>query len=273
MQKEYIQVHFTNSDAQTNELIIALLSDTGFSGFEETEGGLKAFAEASAFEQDLLDKTIGPLQVSYELSTVQEENWNAAWEKSFEPIVVDDFCAIRASFHAPVPGVEHDIVITPKMSFGTGHHATTYMMIGQMRSLEFAGRTVVDFGTGTAVLAILAEKIGASHIDAIDNDDWSIENAGENLAANDCKRVEVLKGETLLPGKEYDVVLANINLNVIRANFEAILTAAKPGADILLSGFLLQDEATLLALAGAQGLTHVDTRQKGEWICLKFKLN
>ena len=273
MQKEYIQLHFTNSDAQTNELIIALLSNTGFSGFEETEGGLKAFAEASAFEQDLLDKTIGPLQVSYELSTVQEENWNAAWEKSFEPIVVDDFCAIRASFHAPLPGVEHDIVITPKMSFGTGHHATTYMMIGQMRSLEFAGRTVVDFGTGTAVLAILAEKMGASHIDAIDNDDWSIENAGENLAANDCKRVEVLKGETLSRGKKYDVALANINLNVITANFEAILTAAKPGADILLSGFLLQDEATLLALAGTQGLTHIDTRQKGEWICLKFKLN
>jgi ribosomal protein L11 methyltransferase len=155
------------------EILIAQLISLNASGFEQTDTHLLAYFEEEAFPSydvhELLKK------FPYHITTVGEQNWNAAWEKSFEPVVVENFCAVRAHFHQPIQGVAHEIVITPKMSFGTGHHATTYMMLEQMQQLDFSGKTVLDFGTGTGILAILAEKRGAEHITAMDNDAWSYE--------------------------------------------------------------------------------------------------
>jgi ribosomal protein L11 methyltransferase len=204
---------------------------------------------------------------------VPQQNWNAQWESSFEPIVVNDFVAIRAAFHQPIKDVKHEIIITPKMSFGTGHHATTYMMIEQMEGLNFAGKTVVDFGTGSAILAILAEKMGAVSIDAIDYDEWSIENSIENTVANNCNKIKLVQAETIEPGDTYDIILANINLNVILNNLAAIKAVSKKGSIILLSGFMKADEDTMLNALAETGIFQLKTTQKGEWISILAQLN
>ena len=189
-------------------------------------------------------------------------------EASFEPIVVNDFVAIKAGFHKLNTNVKHEIIITPKMSFGTGHHATTYMMIEQMEGLDFTNKTVVDFGTGTAVLAILAEKMGASFIDAIDYDEWSIENSIENAAANNCKKINLIKAETIATGKQYDVILTNINLNVITNNIASIKAVSKKGSMVLLSGFIKADEPAMLKMLDEVGIKPLKTLQKLEWVCM-----
>ena len=154
------------------------------------------------------------------------------------------------------------------MSFGTGHHATTFLMIEKMLGLDFFGKKVLDFGTGTGILAILAEKMGASAVTAIDNDEWSIENATENIAANHCNKVLIQKAKTIPVEKRYDIILANINLNVILSNLAAIVAAAKPGAALVLSGFLKGDESEMLAAFAKNRLMRLSMAQKGEWICL-----
>ena len=273
MSKKYVQLFFSNADVVKTEILIALLSDMGYSGFEETDNGLKAFISQQDFNQDTLNEITNAVGIKYEQSLVKEQNWNAQWESSFDPIIIGDFSAIRANFHQPVQNVKYDIVITPKMSFGTGHHATTYMMIEQMKGIDLTGKSVADFGTGTAVLAILAEKMGAVSVDAIDNDEWSIENTKENLAANDCSTVNIVKAETLQKGMIYDIILANINLNVIVDNLPAIIRASQKGTVILLSGFLKEDEAHLLQLTSVLQLSPISTLQKGEWICMKLQMN
>jgi len=221
----------------------------------------------------IVDEIIAPLDLDYTSSVVPQQNWNAQWESSFEPIIVNDFVGIRASFHPAIQHVKHEIIITPKMSFGTGHHATTYMMIEQMECLDLTNKTVVDYGTGTAVLAILAEKMGASSVDAIDHDEWSIENSIENAAANSCSKINLVKADTIAANTVYDIILANINLNVIIENLPAIKNVSKKGTIILLSGFIKADEVTMQRSLGEYGINTVKTVQKGEWICILGQMN
>ena len=269
----YIQVEVHNTDNEKNELLVALLSHAGFESFEELDTSLKAFIKENEFDQTALEEIIIPLNLNYTSSVIPQQNWNAQWEASFKPILVNDFVAIRAGFHQPVQGVKHEIIITPKMSFGTGHHATTYMMIEQMEGLDFTNKTVVDFGTGTAVLAILAEKMGASYIDAIDYDEWSIENAGENAAANNCIKINLVQAETIATNKVYDIILANINLNVIMNNLTAIKAVSKKGGFIVLSGFIKKDEPVMRKMLAEIGIQPIKTLQKGEWICILAQMN
>ncbi|HEV2483139.1 MAG TPA: 50S ribosomal protein L11 methyltransferase [Puia sp.] len=187
----HIQVTIPTKDFQ--EVLIALLGEMGYEGFEQEEAQLHAFIPEAAFDEAAVRELLEAHGLRYTLQRIEERNWNEEWEKNFQPVVVDGFCAIRAHFHPRVPEVEHELIITPKMSFGTGHHATTYMMLQAMRSLDLRGKRVLDFGTGTGVLAILAERLGADVVVAIDNDDWSIENARENVVENGCTRIQVLK--------------------------------------------------------------------------------
>ena len=268
----YIEVKI-NAGAYQQELLIALLANAGFESFEETDTELKAFIKEDEFDKAVLDEIINPLKLTYTSSVIPQQNWNAQWESSFEPIIVSDFVSIRASFHQPVKGVKHEIIITPKMSFGTGHHATTYMMIEQMEGLDFKDKTVLDFGTGTAVLAILAEKMGANSIDAIDYDEWSIENSIENAAANNCTNINLVKAETIALDKVYDIVLANINLNVILNNLANIKAVSKKGSIILLSGFIKSDETVMLNALVTIGISKLKTTQRGEWISILAQVN
>lgn len=264
--EQFISVAF-KADEPTIAMLTALLMDEGFEGVEEREEETIVTIPQQNFVATTVAAIFEKFGVSYTQETLQQQNWNAQWESSFEPVRVGNFAAIRASFHAPVTDVAHEIVITPKMSFGTGHHATTYLMMQEMAELDFKGKTVIDFGTGTGVLAILAEKLGATDVLGIDNDDWSISNAKENLAANNCSTITLQKAEEML-GAEADIILANINLNVIIANSEKIKKTCKPQSVVLLSGLLLQDETEISKCLTKNGFKILKVLHRNNWIAI-----
>ncbi len=264
----YLEYKFEPINSENAEKLMALLVNIGFESFVEEENILKAFVKEGGFDEVDLNETLNLIPVEYKLSVIAAQNWNAQWESSFEPVIVNDFAAVRAGFHQPITTVKHELIITPKMSFGTGHHATTFMMIEQMAGMDFKDKKVMDFGTGTAVLAILAEKLGASSVYAIDNDDWSIENSIENAAINQCTSIQLEKAEEVAGENEYDIILANINLNVILSSLKALHMACKKSGFILLSGFLKSDEKTMFENLQTMGFNQQLTLQKGEWICI-----
>jgi len=266
---KYVQIEFTNQTTEQNDILIAMLADIGYEGFEENGNILKAFIKETQFDKDLLDALSKNNNCPYTLSVIEQQNWNAAWESSFEPVIIDEFAAVRASFHEPVKNVIHEIIITPKMSFGTGHHATTYMMMEEMRHINFTGRSVLDFGTGTGVLAILAEKMGAASVLAIDNDEWSIDNARENTDNNKAHNIVIELAETIAADKQYDIILANINLNVILHHMPVIAKVCKTGGEILLSGFLYDDETAIRTALTTNGLIFKSVIRQKDWICVK----
>ena len=256
------------SDESIRDILIARLADAGAIGFEEEKNVLKAFIAKGETGELLFEEIIQNIGLRYEKSIVYNQNWNALWEAGFEPVSVGRFCNIRAAFHKPVPGVKHDIIITPKMSFGTGHHATTYLMIQAMERIDFLGKSVFDFGTGTGVLAILAEKCGSESVTAIDNDEWSINNASENLNINDCRKVLVYKENGFFNDRKYDVVLANINRNIILQEMEKIQQHIVKNGVVLLSGLLTGDEQIIVAEAMRCRLEFKRKTEMNGWICL-----
>ncbi len=272
MHNNFYQFDFELPNQDESDKLIAMLSEQGFDGFAEEEDLLIAFIPELQFNQETFEQVLEKFSIlSYTKSDIENINWNKKWEAEFEPVQVDDFVAIRAHFHQPIKNVQHEIIITPKMSFGTGHHATTYLMMQQMQLLDFTNKTVFDFGTGTGVLAILAEKLGAASIFAIDNDEWSITNTIENIEQNSCQRISVAQMETIPAVKKYDIILANINLNVITANLCSLAEIAHAGADILFSGFLKENEAVILTAIESAGFQCIATAQKGDWIAIRAK--
>lgn len=263
---KHIQVEIIANEYQQEELI-ALLDDFNPSGFEQTDEALKAYFEDKDFQQDGILKILEGYD--YRFAEIEEQNWNAVWEQNFQPVVVEDFCAVRAHFHEPITTVEHEIIITPKMSFGTGHHATTYMIMQQMRSMDFRNKSVFDFGTGTGILAILAEKLGASNIAAIDVDDWSIENAKENFERNNCHKISVSLS-SILPDEAFDIVLANINRNVILSYISHLNEIVKSHGFVLFSGLLVADEEEIKKAAEQNGFHFLKRMERGGWISLLF---
>lgn len=269
---DFLQFEFETQSKEQGETLVALLSEQGFDGFEEEGIYLIAFIPKDKFVQADFEKTLERFSIlAYTMSSIKNINWNQKWEEEFQPVVVDSFAAIRAHFHKPIKNVQYEIIITPKMSFGTGHHATTYMVIQLMKGIDFIGKKVLDFGTGTGVLAILAEKMGAQSVYAIDNDEWSINNAIENAEQNNCIGINIQQAGTLPANQQFDIILANINLNVITANLGAIITATLPSAKIICSGFLVTDEATILKAAENHGLKKIQAQKKGEWLALVFE--
>ena len=266
----YIQISIPVQDADIREMLIARLSEYAYEGFEEQESSLQAFIPEDKFEPIQLEELLAAWQLPYTQDQLKTRNWNEEWEKNFEPVVVDGFCAIRASFHAPIEGVQQELVITPKMSFGTGHHATTYMMVAAMQHLDLNGKQVLDFGTGTGVLAILAEKLGAANTLAIDYDDWSIDNALENIAENHCTKVSIKKADSTPGDRQYDIILANINKHVILQELHAIGQQLNRGGVILLSGLLHEDFNDIENEALKNGLFISERMTRGNWICLKL---
>ncbi|MFN8290649.1 MAG: 50S ribosomal protein L11 methyltransferase [Chitinophagaceae bacterium] len=268
--QDHIEIAFTDIQPEQQELLVALLSEAGFEGFEEGDRQLKAFIPQKEYNRQILHELAFKYQLQFTESIIAAQNWNSTWEANFPPVIVDDFVVIRADFHPPVPSVEQEIVITPKMSFGTGHHATTYMMVQQMRRLSFTGRQVFDFGTGTGILAILAERLGAAAVDAIDNDDWSIANAAENFERNHCQNITLRNADAPEPGKQYDIILANINKNVILAHLPVLAPQLVPGGTLLLSGLLPEDENEIKEAAASYSLRFIEKQERNNWICLRF---
>ena len=271
--KYYTKISFDDISNEQKEVVLALLSEAGYTGFEEIGQSLMAFIPEEAYDEEVLNDLPGPSPLSFRKERIQEENWNAKWEQDFQPVNVGDFCGIRASFHDPLPGVKFDIQITPKMSFGTGHHATTYLMVEYMRGLELHHKTVLDFGTGTGVLAILASKMGAGPIVAIDNDDWSITNAAENFILNHCDHIHLEKADKLEMHRHFDVILANINRNVLLANMEAMKQHLKPDGILIMSGLLKGDRPVIETAARLSNLSIVAEKDKDGWIALSLSID
>ena len=263
-----IQIDIQVADDAVRETLIALLAEIGFDGFEELPNLLKAFITETDFNNELLIEVLA--NHSYTQTSIEKQNWNLLWESNFEPVQVADFVGIRASFHAPFEGVAHEIIITPKMSFGTGHHATTYLVMEAMQALDFKGKTVYDFGSGTGILAILAEKLGAEKILAVDNDDWCIENSIENIVINQCQRITIEKVSTAESNTQYELILANINKHIIIENISYLEQALAKGGTILLSGLLVEDQSDILKLGQDLGWKHQLTTQRNGWIMLQF---
>lgn len=266
----YIQIKIFTTTAEQSGIIIALLSEINFYAFEEDADALLAFIKEADFNEATLNRVL-PENTTYLKVVIPDTNWNAKWESEFEPIVVEDFVAVRAAFHLPINSVKHDIIITPRMSFGTGHHATTWLMLRQMGTLDFRGKTVLDFGTGTGILAILATKLGAATVTAIDNDEWSIRNARENFEENDCPGITLLQKEDLAGLKTFDIILANINLNVIAGQAGNLQQVTHPSSTLMLSGFLCQDEKKVNNIFTTAGYTHLQTSVRNEWIAMLLR--
>ena len=271
-----IQVSIEVADEAVKDMMIAELSDLGFDGFEETETGLFSYIDSARFDAEVtagLEDLVGRYGVAYSINAIDKQNWNALWESNFEPVLVDDFVGVRANFHEPFNGqVEHDIVITPKMSFGTGHHGTTYSVMQLMRGIDFTGQSVFDFGTGTGLLAILAHKLGASYVLGVDNDDWCIENASENIVINNTQSIEIEKVNDANLNKKFNIIIANINKNIILDNLAFLAEATMPGGVVLLSGLLEEDEPEIEAACAALGWKHQETRTRNNWIALHYSV-
>ncbi len=263
---QYIQISIEAGEEQ-QEILVGILSQLNATGFEQTTTHLYAYFNENNFPGYEVNQILK--QFTFQIQTLKEQNWNKEWESNFHPVMVNDFCGIRADFHAPIKTVQHEIIITPKMSFGTRHHATTYLMIEQMKELEFKNKTVFDFGTGTGILAILAEKLGAASVSAIDADEWSIENAQENIAMNKCNKISVHLS-SVLPNKSFNFLLANINKNVILENLPHLKKGLEKNGHLLLSGLLSVDEKIIVQACTRLHLKLIKQTSRNNWISLVF---
>lgn len=272
MERDYVEILIGNIESERADIIIALLAEEGFEGFEQDRNNLKAYISNAEFSENYLARFIEEnSDLEIKKNIIPKQNFNAAWEADFKPVQVDDFAYIRAEFHAAKSGIVHDIIITPKMSFGTGHHPTTYLMVKMMQSLDFSNKTVFDFGTGTGVLAILAEKMGALNVNAIDVDEWSITNAHENVMANHCVRINIFQASKIEENHRADIILANITFNVIRDNIKDIVNCCGIEAEIIFSGLLKQDENSFVIFLKENNLAVLSVAEKDGWIAVHAK--
>lgn len=271
----YLEYDFTIEQTQpATDILIAELGEVGFESFVENETGLLAYILKSDWREDILEGLYILQQPGFEISwtqkEIQQQNWNAEWERNFHPITIGNRCMVRAPFH-PAAGVEYDIVIEPKMSFGTGHHETTHMMLQHILDMDVQGKSVLDMGCGTGVLAILAKKKGAGPVDAIDIDEWCYLNTQENIERNDCGSIKAFQGDSsLLKGKKYDVILANINRNILLEDIPVYVECLTSGGTLLLSGFYLDDLDAISSKCGEYGLNFEKKLKKNNWISAKY---
>ncbi|MFD2914908.1 50S ribosomal protein L11 methyltransferase [Psychroserpens luteus] len=272
----YIGYYFKVKPLQPGvEILIAELGYAGFESFVETEEGVTAYIQKEEWKDNMLDDIqileSDEFEISFTSEDIEQTNWNEEWEKNFNPIIVDDKCSVRAPFHEK-PDTEFDIIIEPKMSFGTGHHETTHMMIQHILKNDFEGKSVLDMGCGTGVLAILAELKGAKPLDAIDYDNWCYLNSLENVERNNSKHITVLEGDaSLLHGRHYDIVIANINRNILLNDMETYVNTLNENGVLFLSGFYKDDISVIEAECNKYSLKLVDTLERNNWVALKFQ--
>lgn len=271
----YLEFQFSIAPLQpASDIIIAELSEIGFESFVENESGLTAYISESKFDEGELNAihilSSDEFAIEWTSKSVAQQNWNEEWEKSFNPIVVDERCMVRAPFHQK-SNVDYDIIIEPKMSFGTGHHETTHMMLSHILDNDFKNKKVLDMGCGTGVLAILAEMRGATHLEAIDIDNWCYLNAIENADRNNCKKIEVFEGNSnLLLGKKYDIILANINRNILLEDIPIYASSLNSKGLLFLSGFYSSDLDMISEKCKAHNLQFEKNLEKNNWVSVKY---
>ncbi len=300
MSKEYIQIDFDYEHQDQFEILVAQLSNLGFEGFNEEEaatsinngvgmssvlgttaglgegaGHCKTFMLSVDYDDNEIENELNNIFILHNLkyykSIIKEENWNALWESNFEPVRVGDFVGIRANFHPSFePKVQYEIQITPKMSFGTGHHPTTFSVMQLMERLDFKGKTVYDFGTGTGILAILAEQLGANEVLAVDNDPWCMENSQENILANGSSKITIQQVNSAIQARHFDIIIANVNRHIIEANMEELTQVSNSNSILILSGLLIEDQEDMLQLASKNNWQCMQAQPLNGWVSLLF---
>ncbi len=275
MSNIYIGYHFQISPLELgSEILIAELGEKAFESFIETETGISAYVQKDLWNENILEDiqilSNPEFTISFSFEEIEQVNWNEEWEKNFEAIEVDGKCHVRAPFHKKTTA-EYDIIIEPKMSFGTGHHETTHMMIQHILETECTNKKTLDMGCGTAILAILAEMKGAQPIDAIDIDNWCYLNSIENAERNNCKHISVYEGDAdLLVGKRYDIIIANINRNILLNDMQTYFDCLNENGLLFLSGFYTEDIPVISESCVSKGLTYVKQFERNNWVALKF---
>lgn len=267
----YTEVNFNISPLIPHrEILTVYLADLAFDSFVETDNGLQAYVQSQDLNVDALNHAVEAVRamnatIDFEIQEIEQQNWNATWESQFDPIEVSEICRVRAPFHED-KGLPFELIIEPKMSFGTGHHATTFLMLTEMLTMNWSNQIVLDMGSGTGVLAFLAEKSGAAIIDAIDIDDWAYENAIENATRNQCPKTQVILGGAEKIVRHYDTIIANINRNILVKDGAVYSAHLSSGGHLLLSGFYQEDQDILLAAFAEFELSNV--RVKEGWCML-----
>ncbi len=279
---DYTAINFniTPFSEEIADILIATMSSIGYEGFQYTDTGFTAYITCEQFEEERIQKLeiLQSLAVDYQIdwnfSVLQDRDWNLEWEKNFTPIVVDNRILIRAGFHPTIPGIDYDIIIEPKMSFGTGHHPTTTLMLETLLDFsgQMKGKRVLDMGCGTGILSILAAKLGASTVTGIDIDEWSYRNARENIENNQLQNIQIKIGNAglLEKEKEFDFILANINRNILLTDMPFYERCLKDGGILIMSGFYTQDLPSIRQKAAELGMTYGDQKMKQNWVAVSF---
>ncbi len=273
---DYVELNIPITQSEMGEIITAELADYPFESFTEQAGQLKAYIPQDRLADCM--ESVDELLARYSIVgaryiSIETQNWNAQWESNFEVVEVEREILIRAPFHAPDPSFRTEVVIMPKMSFGTGHHATTYLMSSQLTKIDLVGRRGLDMGSGTGVLAIIAVKYGAEAMDAIDIDEWADENCRENIEQNGVAEAitPMLGDASLLEGRHYDFVVANINRNILLGDMHRYVATLAKGGDLLLSGFFTDDVETLRLKGESLGLSYVGECERDGWALLHLR--
>ena len=270
---DYIEVSIKTdpSDSEIINVLIAFLSQIGYDTFTEDDELLKAFIKADDFDENALIKILNPYSCSYSLNTILNKNWNEEWEKSFQAVVIDNLLSIRAPFHEKIENSEHEIIIEPKMAFGTGHHETTYLMCLMMNKVNCKDKTVLDMGCGTGILAIFASKLGALKITAIDIDVWAYNNSIENINKNNCTNIQILQGDKrIIPDIKYDLILANINLNILITDIVTYSSKLNTGGFLILSGFYEDEIGIINEVCKDNNLISKEYTEKNKWVAAVY---
>lgn len=270
----YIKVALSApNNEQVREMLVAKLLNSGYDSFMETDEGINAYISSDEFDANSLSTVVAAFNNVVQLVSIapqQHENWNVLWESNYEPVTIGGKCMVRAPFHQKVNGIEYDIVIQPKMAFGTAHHATTKLIIRLLLNNSAAGKNVLDMGCGTGVLAILAAKMGATLVTAIDNDDWAVENAVENNELNNAGVVVIASNASAIPFTNYDLIIANINRNVLVEDFGKYINHLNSSGKLFLSGFYEEDVAIIEDEAARHGFMCESKHQLDDWFALVF---
>lgn len=273
----YIEYKFTLSSIDPwRDILVAYLSEGNFDSFEDTEYGVNAFVQTQldheGFVKQVLDE-LTQVEINYTRTEIEQVNWNEVWESNFQPILVNDQCYIRAEFHEKKPEIPYEVIIQPKMSFGTGHHETTHLMVEYILELDFKDKAVLDMGCGTSILGILAKMRGAKYVEGIDIDEWSIENSIENAERNQVELTVKLGDASILGGTTFDTIIANINKNILMADIPKYVEVLhSTHGELLLSGLMYFDFDDIVAKCEECGLELISKKQRNEWIALHFKI-
>lgn len=276
----YLEFTFTTTPCTetVNDVLAAVLGEVGFESFVENEKGLTAYIQQTLFDEQELKRAVGEfpipdVTISYSYTEAEDKDWNEEWEKNFfQPIVIDERCVIHSTFHQNVPKAEYDIVINPQMAFGTGHHETTSLIIGELLNCELQGKSVLDMGCGTSILAILARMRGAQPCTSIDIDEWCVRNSLENIELNHVDNISVSQGDasSLKEAGKFDVIIANINRNILLNDMKQYVACMHAGSELFMSGFYVDDIPAIRAEAERNGLVFKDYKEKNRWAAVRF---